>query len=554
MQRKLRDAGILVTVCCVTVLSVFISGATGVSIATIGKDLDFKQEDLQWPLNVYALSNGCLLLLCGRLADIFGSRRMFLIGSLWFSIWSIAAALAPNSPSFIIFLGLLGIGVATITPAGISIISSHFPPGPERGRAFAWLGAGQPVGYIIGLILGGILSDSTASWRTIFWLEAGLAALLCVMGWFVLPADDTSKRYTRGLDWIGAFLSTAGLALLVYDLAESTTTPKGWATPFIPSLLGTSIILIIGFVLWELRREAKGESVLLPMSMWTQPGAKMGSTILLVFFGWWAFNTLGYYLPLFYQEVQLYTPIQTAVHLVPIGVAEFITNVVTGYLVSRVPGQLLVLFGVFTSLASSIIFGLIKIETTYWGMAFGVSILLPVLDIAYTVSNIQVCSAFPEHSQALAGSIFSVSTRLGTSIGLAVTSTVANTISEKYNKRHPELPQDHPLVLLAGFRAAGWVCCGVLGLSALITVVGWRGVGLVGQSAGKDHTEKLGSTVKPRITEDIELGVIAPVAAPPLMTVSEVGPSVPASSAVSVNIDIEEISPGVKKDGGRFLE
>lgn len=80
-------------------------------------------------------------------------------------------------------------------------------------------------------------------------------------------------------------------------------------------------MLIIGFVLWELHRESKGESVLMPMSMWTQPGAKMGSTILLVFFGWWAFNTLGYYLPLFYQEVQLYSPIQTAVHLIPSGIA-----------------------------------------------------------------------------------------------------------------------------------------------------------------------------------------------------------------------------------------
>ena len=108
--------------------------------------------------------------------------------------------------------------------------------------------------------------------------------------------------------------------------SESTTTPKGWATPFVPSLLGTSIVLIIGFVLWELHREAKGESVLLPMSMWTQPGAKMGSTILLVFFGWWAFNTLGYYLPLFYQEVQLYSPIQTAVHLIPSGIAVSVSN------------------------------------------------------------------------------------------------------------------------------------------------------------------------------------------------------------------------------------
>lgn len=80
-------------------------------------------------------------------------------------------------------------------------------------------------------------------------------------------------------------------------------------------------MLIIGFVLWELRREAKNQSVLLPMSMWTQPGAKMGPIILLVFFGWWGFNTLAYFIPLFYQQVQLLNPLQTAVRLVPMGIS-----------------------------------------------------------------------------------------------------------------------------------------------------------------------------------------------------------------------------------------
>lgn len=102
---------------------------------------------------------------------------------------------------------------------------------------------------------------------------------------------------------------------------ESTVTPKGWATPFIPSLLGTSIILIVSFIVWELRREARGESVLLPMSMWVQPGAKMGPVILLVFFGWWGFNTLSYYAPQYFQEVLLLTPLQTSVRLVPMGIS-----------------------------------------------------------------------------------------------------------------------------------------------------------------------------------------------------------------------------------------
>lgn len=85
--------------------------------------------------------------------------------------------------------------------------------------------------------------------------------------------------------------------------------------------MGTAVVLIVGFVLWELRREARNESVLLPMSMWTQPGAKMGPVILIVFFGWWGFNTLGYFAPLYFQEVLELTPLQTALRLVPMGIS-----------------------------------------------------------------------------------------------------------------------------------------------------------------------------------------------------------------------------------------
>ncbi|PSR74384.1 hypothetical protein PHLCEN_2v9892 [Hermanssonia centrifuga] len=212
-----------------------------------------------------------------------------------------------------------------------------------------------------------------------------------------------------GLDWIGAILSTAGLGLLVCDLAESTTTPRGWATPFVPSLFGISIILIMSFVAWEMRREAKGQSVLLPMSMWTQPGTKMGPIILLVFFGWWGFNTLAYFVPLFYQEVLLLTPLQTAVRLVPMGVS------------------------------------------------------------------------------------------LGTSVGLAVTSTIANSVSTRFNKEHPEYVGTSPEVLMAGFRAAGWTCCGTVSLSLLIAIVGIRGIGLAGQR--RPIVEKM------KDGQDIELAI-----------------------------------------------
>lgn len=185
-------------------------------------------------------------------------------------------------------------------------------------------------------VLGGLLAQSEATWRTIYWMQAGLAGALTVVGFFVLPADTHENRYNQGLDLVGAALSTAGIGLLVYDLAyvfqplttdllltycsrESTVTPRGWATPFVPSLLGTAVILIVSFVVWEIRREAKGQSVLFPMSLWKQPKAMMGPIVLIVFFGWWAFNTLGYFVPLYFQQVLLLSPLQTSVRLIPMG-------------------------------------------------------------------------------------------------------------------------------------------------------------------------------------------------------------------------------------------
>lgn len=248
---------------------------------------------------------------------------------------------------------------AANTPAGISIISSYFPPGKAKNRAFSILGAGQPIGYIVGLILGmydvdipmlcyitnpyspgGILAQSSISWRAIYWLQAGLGLILCILGWLTLPEDQAEKRYNKGLDWVGAILSIGGLGLLVYDLGyvsdlwcriffeaqrttcrESITAPKGWATPFIPSLLGTAFLIISAFVYWEMRREARGQSVLLPMSMFTKPGTRMAPVILVVLFGWWGFNTLSYFVPLYLQQILLLSPLQSAVRLIPMGIS-----------------------------------------------------------------------------------------------------------------------------------------------------------------------------------------------------------------------------------------
>ncbi|KAJ6455296.1 major facilitator superfamily domain-containing protein [Mycena vitilis] len=502
-----KDFSLVIATSGVTTLNVFLNGALTVALPTVGKDLKFRQADLQWPLSVYALSYGCLLLFFGRVGDIVGGRTMFLLGSIWFAIWSIAAAFAPTSVTFIIFVGLQGLGAAANTPAGIRILTTSFPPGKRRNQAFGLLGAGQPMGYISGLVAGGLLAESRATWRAIFYIQTGLALFFIVLGWFALNDDTKDKRYTKGVDWGGAALSTLAIALLTYSLADSTVVKGGWGAPQIPSLFAVSLLLLGSFIYYERWRETRELAVLMPLSMWNNPEAKMGSMVTLVFFAWFSFNSINYLVTLYFQQVKLLNPLQTALRFIPSTIAGFIVNVATGYTMSRIPGQYLILAGLLGSVSAPLIFALIDVNSSYWAMAFLVMVLVVGADAVYPVGNLRVCSAFADDSQALAGGVFSVATRLGTSIGLAVISSISTAISSRYNHAHPSLAPDSPEVLMVGFRAGGWACFAAALVSFCIALVRLRGMGIV-----KGHPGVDGENWQPG-GRDLELQQVSPVEA-----------------------------------------
>ncbi|KAJ7888691.1 major facilitator superfamily-domain-containing protein [Mycena olivaceomarginata] len=480
----LKDALILTTVSGVTTLNVFLAGALTVAIPSIGTDLNIVEADLQWPLTVFSLAYGCTLLLFGRMGDIFGGRIMFLAGSAWFSIWSIGTALAPNLTSITIFLAMLGLGAAANTPAGIGIITSHFPAGPRRNTAFGILGAGQPLGYILGLVLGGILSESRATWRAIFYVQAGLGALFFILGLFCLDKQPTSdKLYGKGLDWGGALLSTAGLGLLTYSLAASSSAPRGWATPYIIGLICASVVLLALFWFYEMWREKKSLSVLMPPSIWKHPSARMPATIGMVFFAWWNFNTLLYLCALYYQQVNGLSPLETSIRFLPSIICGVATNLAGGWLMNRVSGLPLILGAVTMNMVAALLFSLLDVNAAYWKISLWVMILLAGADLIYPAGTLQVSSAFDNDSKSLAGGIFTVATRIGASLGTAVTTSISTSVSRNFQLLHPELPSTDPQVLMVGFRAGAWSLFAAAVISFAIALIGLRGIGIIGQSS-----------------------------------------------------------------------
>ncbi|KAJ7753402.1 major facilitator superfamily-domain-containing protein [Mycena maculata] len=488
----LKDTLIVAAVSGVTTLNTFLSGALTVAIPTIGQDLHFHQEDLQWPVTVFSLSYGCTLLFFGRIGDIVGGRLMFLIGSAWFSAWSLATAFAPNSTAVIIFVAMMGLGAAANTPAGIGIFVRYFPRGSRRNNAFGVLGAGQPVGYILGLVLGGIISQSRITWRGIFYVQAGLAAFFVILGWLALGKGklEDSQRYTKGLDWGGAFISTAGIGLLTYSFAASASAPQGWATPRIIGMICAAFAILVIFWFYERWREQNEMSVLMPPSIWSQPDAKMPAVIAMVFFAWWCFNTLLYISTLYFQQVNVLSPLQTSIRFLPSVICAVGTNLAGGWLMNRVNGLPLILVAVTANVAATIIFALIDIHASFWQMAFWVMALSAGADMIYPIGTLQISSACKDDSQSLAGGIFTVATRLGTSIGVAVTSSIASTVSNKYHSTHPTLLATSPEILMVGFRAAGWTLCAAGVISFMIALIGLRDIGIVGRKADAEDEEK----------------------------------------------------------------
>ena len=174
------------------------------------------------PASVYALAVGCMLILAGSVADLVGSRKVFLVGCLLQGAFVLGCGLSRTGIQLILFRAMQGLGVSFCLPTAVSISTTNFPAGKARNVALAFMGAGQPIGFLIGLVLGGIFVD-TIGWRVGYYMCSGANLILLAMSFWGLPRDRNPKvtveRLTKEIDWVGAFIASFCLGLLSYVLA-----------------------------------------------------------------------------------------------------------------------------------------------------------------------------------------------------------------------------------------------------------------------------------------------------------------------------------------------
>ena len=295
---KIRGITVITTLAGVSFLNTMGSGILIAALPRISRDVGLPQALILWPAVVYALAAGCLLLIFGAVADVIGAKLMWIVGSFLYCGFTVAVGLSQTGIQIILFRTFLGIAIAMCLPTTMGLISHTFPKGTWRNVAFAMNGMGQPLGYALGLVLGGIFTD-TIGWRWSYYMMAIINFALSVASIWSLPAvhHRTEKKWTRRLaediDWVGAVLVSAGLGLLLYILAVTTSSYTSIINPRTAGLLSVSIILLILFPFWMDWQVKHSRPALIPNKLWRNPA--FTSICVSVFFCWASLNGIEYF-------------------------------------------------------------------------------------------------------------------------------------------------------------------------------------------------------------------------------------------------------------------
>ncbi|BGP57930.1 hypothetical protein JCM8202v2_005584 [Rhodotorula sphaerocarpa] len=471
--------------------------AIQLALPTIGRDLDIQTTDLQWLISSYSVAFGGLLLLFGRLADIYGHKKAFLAGMAWFIIWSVACGVAQNEVSIDFFRAMQGAGLGAAIPAALGILGSSFPPGQRKTTAFAVFSAGAPLGGGVGAVLGGVLTQYAAdTWRSVFFVSAGIGGLIALMALFVVPRDGRKDR-SLTVDWIGGAMITSAVTLLTFALADGEGSPDGWRTPYIPTLLAVSVLLFIAF--WYHERYLERHTTRPPLmstTIWFK--GRFAVVQLIGALGWSSFASYMFFCSLAFQDYMMLTPILATVRYLPCSVTGFFLNFLVAILASRVPAQILIAIGALGTGLAPLLFAVQDYSDPYWQWQFPAMILSVFgADFIFACGILYVSQVAGPGHQALAGSIFNMSTQIGTGFGLAINTIVQDKVTkrrvEQLGQAYDPNARTTPLSAVhAGLNAAFYAAAGFAFLAAVIAATCLFGIGKVGHREKRERSSSEG--------------------------------------------------------------
>src|SRR5256714_2264486 len=433
-----------------------------VALPTIKNDLHFSEDGLQWVITAYAIVFGGVLLLGGRMADLLGRRRIFMVGMAVVTIFPLLNGLAWSSGSLIAFRGLQGLGAALLAPAALSILTTLFPEGRDRNVALGIWGAASGSGGAAGVLLGGALT-SALSWSWIFFINVPVGAVVVGLTPWLLR-ESRAELGHRHFDFAGAAAITGGLMLLVYGMTRAIQ--HGWGTASTIGLLTASAALIAAFFAIEIRSKAP----LLPLRIFrlrtlsasNLSGLLMGGAIFSQFF----------LLTLYMQEVLHYSALKTGLAYVGLTLSIIAFSALSQALVTRIGVRRVLPVGLALTTVALVLFARLPVDGHYLTDLFPAFLISGVgLALAFVPMSIGALTGVRPADAGIASGLINTNQQIGGAIGVAAATTIATTFTSRYVNVHPGTSAFSGAALTHGFQVAFYVLAAVAAVGAALAAL-----------------------------------------------------------------------------------
>jgi len=410
---------IILSIACVAQFMVVLDvSIVNVALPSMSHDLHFSQSSAQWVVNAYVLTFAGFLLLGGRCADIFGRRRVYLLGLLIFTVASIGAGFAHTETQMVSIRALQGLGGAILSPATLTIIVTTFH-GPRLPKAIGAWSAVAGAGGAVGGLLGGILTG-WASWRWVFFINVPFGILAAVAASMYLREMRNRDAEVK-LDVTGAVLVTGSLASLIYGVVNTTTPGHGWtSTGTLEWFIGGAIGLL-AFLFWE---GNVASHPLVPFRIFKSRALSTANIIMFLVGG--TFFAMWYFLTFYFQYILHYDPVKTGFAFLPMAVAIIVGAQLSSRILTKTGVRPLLIVGSTFATLGFLWISLIKVDSSYFG-----AILVPAFVCAFAMGLLfaplaTAATAGVDRADAgLASGVLNTARQVGGSLALAVLGTVA---------------------------------------------------------------------------------------------------------------------------------
>jgi EmrB/QacA subfamily drug resistance transporter len=426
-----------------------------VALPSIERDLNVSISSLEWVVTAYALTFAALLITGGKLGDLFGRKRIFIVGIAIFTLSSLACGLAPSSGFLIGARAVQGVGAALMNPASLSIITATFPP-RERGQAIGiWAGV-SAMALAIGPLVGGLIVDNI-NWNWIFFINVPVGVLGIVVSQLVIKESrDTSHE--QSVDVPGLVTSSAGLFALTYALIEGNG--HGWTSPEILGLFSAAAALLVAFVMLERYQRLP----MLDLSLF-RIGSFTGSNIVAMLVSLGMFGVF-FFVSLYLQNILHWSPTKAGASFLPMTILIILVAPIAGRLSDRIGSRWLMGGGMTLVSMSLLLYQRVGLNSTFWTLL--PAMLLGGVGMAMTMSPMTAAamSSVPVDKAGVGSGVLNSFRQLGGSLGIAL----MGAILASYVTVAPTSPEA-PQQFVNGLHAALLVAAVITFAAAVVAVV-----------------------------------------------------------------------------------